>query len=91
MLGMGVHLGQNCANPVVLDTEFLDPLLVIGSGLIGYGHILELSFLGEVDIIKLAGVRRLSTIIRNQLALPIGCGISRRVELRGWEGLIGLP
>ena len=51
VLSMGVHLSQHSADPVVLDAEFLDPLLVVGAGLVRYGHVLELSFLGEVDVV----------------------------------------
>eukprot|EP00829_Urostomides_striatus_P006873 TRINITY_DN174_c0_g1_i6.p3 TRINITY_DN174_c0_g1~~TRINITY_DN174_c0_g1_i6.p3 ORF type:complete len:233 (+),score=-9.71 TRINITY_DN174_c0_g1_i6:440-1138(+) len=51
VLSVGVHLGQHGADPVVLDAEFLDPLLVVCSCLVGHGHILELSFLGEVDVV----------------------------------------
>jgi hypothetical protein len=42
---VSVHLGQDCSNPVVLDTQFLNPLLVIGAGLVRDRHIFELSFL----------------------------------------------
>ena len=51
VLCMSVHLSQHSADPVVLDAEFLDPLLVIGAGLVRDGHVLELSFLGEVDVV----------------------------------------
>ena len=34
VLSMGVHLCQHCADLVVLHAEFLDPLLVIGAGLV---------------------------------------------------------
>ena len=51
VLSVSVHLGQNSADPIILDAEFLDPLLVIGAGLVRDGHVLELGFLGEVDVI----------------------------------------
>jgi len=34
VLSVGVHLSQYSADPVVLDAEFLDPLLVVGAGLV---------------------------------------------------------
>ena len=51
VLGMGVHLSQHSADPVVLYAEFLYPLLVVCAGLVRDGHVFELSFLGEVDVV----------------------------------------
>ena len=51
VLGMGIHLSQHSSDPVVLYAELLDPLLVVSSGLVRYGHVLELSFLSEVDVV----------------------------------------
>ena len=51
VLSMGVHLSQHSADPVVLHAQLLNPLLVVGTGLVRNRHVLELSFLGEVDVI----------------------------------------
>ena len=51
VLSMGVHLSQHCADPVVLHAQLLYPLLVVGTCLVRDGHVLELSFLGEVDVV----------------------------------------
>ena len=56
VLSMGVHLSQHSADPVVLDAEFLYPLLVVCTGLVRDGHVLELSFLGEVDVVHGASI-----------------------------------
>ncbi len=48
---MGVHLDDYSSDVVVLDTELLDPLLVVGAGLVAHGHVLKLGFLGEVDVV----------------------------------------
>ncbi|OPY46575.1 MAG: hypothetical protein A4E47_00563 [Methanosaeta sp. PtaU1.Bin028] len=53
VLGVGVHLGQHGADPVVLDAELLDPFLVVGAGLIRDRHVLELGFFGEIDVVHI--------------------------------------
>ena len=57
MLGMGIHLCQYATNLVILHAELVNPLLVIGACLVRDWHVLELSFLGEVDIIHRTVVR----------------------------------
>src|SRR5690606_34264699 len=51
VLCMGVHLSQHSADSVVLDAQLLYPLLVVCTSLVRDGHVLELSFLGEVDVV----------------------------------------
>ena len=51
VLRVSVHLSQNSTNPVVLDAEFLDPLLIVGACLVRHWHVLKLGFLGEVDVV----------------------------------------
>ena len=56
MLSMGVHLSQHSADSVVLHAQLLNPLLVIGACLVRDWHVLELSFLGEVDVVHCTGI-----------------------------------
>ncbi len=48
---MGVHLDYDSSDVVVLDAELLDPLLIVGPGLVAHRHVLELSFLAEVNFV----------------------------------------
>ena len=48
---MCVHLSQHSSDLVVLDAQLLHPLLVVCACLVRDGHVLELSFLGEVDVV----------------------------------------
>src|SRR5690606_4304701 len=56
VLSMGVHLSQHSADSVVLHAQLLNPLLVIGACLVRDWHVLELSFLGEVDVVHCTGI-----------------------------------
>jgi hypothetical protein len=51
MLGMGIHLCQHATNLVILHAELVNPLGIVTTRLVRHGHVLELSFLGVIDII----------------------------------------
>ena len=51
MLGMGIHFCEHGSNHIILHAQFLDPFLVIGSGLVAYRHVLKLGLFREVYIV----------------------------------------